>query len=481
MITIKQIALQIGVRQSTLRHFCTDFKIDIARYYPSSSRLCGDTILDNEFINFLRKNQVFIKSFEFDYYNNKTPEEIAIKINRAVNEVHAILIKYIPKWYISGTYKPPADYRYPLRYFSSYGIDFDLGGDYTFLNTDNVKVNEEIKTDTDEDKSDEIIDTSLNLIGYKDIYQNILLQLEPILNPSDISEWGLNNPGGIILFGPPGCGKTYWAFNISKMIAYDFKEIPRSIFGSTYIDGAMINLKNKIEEFSINPKTLIFFDEFDSVAGQRNQGNSSSTENSKVVNTLLQEIPKLIEKRILIVAATNFLDSIDPAVIRPGRFDLKIPIFPPTPDERILLTCYNLLNDLSPNSILRNILEWNKADKYEFWLNYTNHMNLFSNSLIVDFTQVLKKRLKSIYQETKSFQIAINNNLLLTVIEETSAKITSKDVECYSQFYNEVKKLGGNIYAMRLELLFAELNIYYGKNKKDAPRPIGFRNPKYES
>jgi SpoVK/Ycf46/Vps4 family AAA+-type ATPase len=189
----------------------------------------------------------------------------------------------------------------------------------------------------------------------------------------------------------------------------------------------------------------------------------------------------MIEKRILIVAATNFLDVIDPAVIRPGRFDLKIPIFPPNHKERIELICHELLNELSPNSKLREILVWNKADIQEFWIDYSTRMNLYSNSLIVDFTQLLKKRLRNIYKREQTIEIRMTDELLTGIIEDTSAKITSKDVEFYSQFYNEVKKLSETTYSERLRFLFSELSVYFGRNKKDAPRPIGFRNPRYES
>lgn len=305
---------------------------------------------------------------------------------------------------------------------------------------------------------------------------SILELLEPVTNPSDIEEWGLTNPGGILLFGPPGCGKTFWATQIAQLIGYNFLELPRSMFGSNFVDGAMLNLKIKLDEIKQNPKTLLFFDEFDSIANARSNGNSSANENSKVVNTLLQEIPKLIEKNIIIIGATNFIEFLDPAVIRPGRFDLKIPVFPPNRIERTDLIIFHLTKKLSKDSKLFKILKFNNALVPSFWIKYSNLFCLYSNSLIIDFTQSLKKKLKSRFNKDQTCEIIINDDFIVKVANETSSKLTRTDMECYAQFYNEVKNLGGDIYNERLDLLLEELHSYFYKDK-EPPRPIGFRNP----
>ena len=296
-----------------------------------------------------------------------------------------------------------------------------------------------------------------------------------------MKDWGMVNPGGIILFGPPGCGKTFWAEKISNLIDYRFEEIPRSLFGSSYVDGAMINLKKKLSEYTHSAKTVLFFDEFDSVASIRNNQSSSSAENSKVVNTLLQEIPKLIDKQVLIVAATNFLDIIDPAVIRPGRFDLKIPVFPPNIEERALLIVNKLVSGLDSTSPLLRILQFNQADNPSFWKKIAADMVLFSNSLVIDFTQLIKRKLKGIYRENSTIEIKIDESLITSTLFETSCKLTQKDAEAYAHFFNEVKGLSSVYYQERLDWLLQDLQRYYSRfETHEKPRPIGFRQPDIE-
>jgi len=316
----------------------------------------------------------------------------------------------------------------------------------------------------------------IQIIGYEDVKEDILEQIEPILNPNDAVEWGLQKPGGILLYGPPGCGKTYWANWIAEFLKYKFKEVPRSMFGSTYVDGAMNNLKKLLDEIKKQPKSILFFDEFDSVASFRSQAGTSSNENSKVVNTLLQEIPKLIEKDILIIAATNFIDTLDPAVIRPGRFDLKLPIFPPTIEERGKLLFFLLKKDLKQDSTLIKILNYNNADNAEFWSQFAPQMLLFSNSLIKDLANLIKMRLKKIYKESNNHEIKFDSIFMQKIVVDVASKLTKKDFEVYAKFYNEVKSLGANAYEERTEVLFGELKKHY-KGDVNPPKPIGYRLP----
>ncbi len=468
--TIGQVAWKLKIRLATIRHFCEDFGIKLSSHFDGEPyEFCNYQNLSEEFIDYLEKNQEFLNKYEADYYSDKTPESIAKTINRDKDQVINFLNRYHPDFFLEGEFN--MNQKYPLRYISSFKIDKELGGDYSFLNLNN-------KSNTKEIKNVKEIEENM-IVGYEDIKESIMLHLEPIINPDYSFDWGLNKPGGILLFGPPGCGKTYWANWISGFLKYNFVEIPRSIFGSTLVDGAMLNFKRELENIKKQTKTILFFDEFDSIASERNNFTSGNQENSKVVNTLLQEIPKLIEKNIVIIAATNFIYTLDPAVIRPGRFDSKIPIFPPNIQEKSKLLVYNLLKGLKEESKLYKILEYNNAISEEFWKPYVHLMRLYSNSLIVDLTQIIIKKLRRIYFENNQLEFQINEELIKEAIKETSSKLTKKDIEIYAQFYNEVKELGENIYEERTDLLFDELKFYYDKDK-DPPRPIGFRIPKID-
>ena len=473
--TIGSVTWNLGLRQSTVRHFCYDFGIKLEDQFIGNGYF-SSSIFKQEFIVFLKSNKSFLLKYQKDFYSDKTPSIIAQTIKRNIDEIEPYLKKEYPQFFENGVFNK--EKKYPFRYVSSYKIDYELGSNYSFLK--NISVSQK-KIDVKSNNNDENKKyTITDIIGYEDILDSILEQVEPILNPKDIEDWGLNNPGGLLLFGPPGCGKTFWAKNISKLINYKFEEIPRSIFGSSLVDGAMINLKKKLNEYSNKSKIVLFFDEFDSIASLRNNQTSGSTENSKVVNTLLQEIPKLIERKILIVAATNYIDYLDTAVIRPGRFDLKIPVFPPNVEEKSKLIAYKLCNGLRQESPLLQILKYNNADKEIFWREIASKMTLFSTSLVIDFTQLLKRQLKLLYNENPTQKISVDEGMLNEILKETSSKLTSKDAEINAQFFNEVKSLGSNYYQDRLDWLYEDLDKYFSRFKKPPPRPIGFRQPNLE-
>jgi len=470
--TFGNVTFHLGLRQSTVKHFCMDFGIRFEDQFMDT-RYIGSSIISQEFIDYLYKNVKFLLEYQRDYYSDKTPTIIATTINRKNEVIEPFLKRRYPQFFEKGFFNNNS--KYPFRYISSYKIDFELGGNYDRLHFGDISQRETSIKSNCINCIEESLD--INIIGYEDILDSILEQVEPILNPKDIKDWGLNNPGGVLLFGPPGCGKTFWAKNISKLINYEFEEIHRSIFGSTFVDGAMINLKKKLSEYMNRSKVVVFFDEFDSVASTRNNQTSGSTENSKVVNTLLQEIPKLIERQILIVAATNYIDYLDSAVIRPGRFDLKIPVFPPNNEEKAKLIVNKLCYGLQIESPLLQILKFNNADKEMFWREIASKMILYSSSLVIDYTQLLKRRLKLIYRENPTEKNQIDDSMLISILEETSSKITQKDAEINAQFYNEVKNLGGNFYQERLDWLYEDLDKYFSKYKTPPPRPIGFRQP----
>jgi len=113
---------KLGIRHSTLQYFCMDFNIDIAKY-THNGEVDKDVTLQDNFVFFLLENKTFIQLYHLDYYSNKTIEIIANKIGRKESEV----VDYLN----NKNYK--IDPKYPYRYISSYKIDYDLGGDYSFL------------------------------------------------------------------------------------------------------------------------------------------------------------------------------------------------------------------------------------------------------------------------------------------------------------------------------------------------------------
>lgn len=147
----------------------------------------------------------------------------------------------------------------------------------------------------------------------------------PLSDPVLAAQIGLRPPATALLFGPPGTGKTTFARATAGRLGWPFVELLPSKLASG--EGTLANeLREAFIELGRLDHVVIFIDEFDEIAPAR----VSRPASAGVVNELLKSIPDLRRRPgKLLICATNFVETIDPAVLRPGRFDLLIGIGPP--------------------------------------------------------------------------------------------------------------------------------------------------------
>lgn len=155
--------------------------------------------------------------------------------------------------------------------------------------------------------------------------------IHPIQNPDRYQEYSLSTVNGVLLYGPPGTGKTYLSKALAGELGYNYAEInPSDLVGSS-VGGLPNRIADVFEEAREHQPTVVFIDEIDSIAAERTDSDTR-TENQGV-NQLLQELSNLNESDddVVVIAATNKPDQLDPALVRNGRLDIKQEV--PYPDE----------------------------------------------------------------------------------------------------------------------------------------------------
>ena len=158
--------------------------------------------------------------------------------------------------------------------------------------------------------------------------------LAPLLE-SDLAErFGVVPPTTMLLFGPPGTGKTSFAKAVAGRLGWPFVEILPSKLGAEGLAMMADELHNAFEELLSLEHAVIFIDEVDDIASSR----AERPESQAVVNELLKAVVRIREAGgRLLVCATNSIGSLDPAGVRPGRFDLVLPVGPPDSEARAAL------------------------------------------------------------------------------------------------------------------------------------------------
>ncbi|ERF76763.1 hypothetical protein EPUS_02302 [Endocarpon pusillum Z07020] len=160
----------------------------------------------------------------------------------------------------------------------------------------------------------------------------------PIRNQSSMQRLNLRTNRGVLLYGPPGCSKTLLAKALATESGLNFLAVKGAELVSTYVGESERAVREVFRKARAASPSIIFFDEFDSIASVRSGGGSSSPtggSNLNILTTLLNEMDGFEQLRnVLIVAATNRPEILDPALLRPGRLDNLVYVGPPDVQAR---------------------------------------------------------------------------------------------------------------------------------------------------
>jgi ribosome biogenesis ATPase len=158
--------------------------------------------------------------------------------------------------------------------------------------------------------------------------------VEPIKNPELFAKVGIVNPSGVLLYGPPGCGKTLLAKAIANESHCNFLSVKGPELLNKFVGESERGVRQLFARARASEPCVIFFDELDALCPKRGM-NSDNSSSERVVNQLLTELDGVEgRKRVYIIAATNRPDIIDRAMLRPGRFDKLVYVQLPDVAER---------------------------------------------------------------------------------------------------------------------------------------------------
>jgi len=173
-----------------------------------------------------------------------------------------------------------------------------------------------------------------SIAGMRELKQLLISEvINPLRNPEKFEKFKVSIPNGIILHGPPGCGKTFIVRKLSEELGYNFFEVKHSDLATPYIHGAVGNIGKVFENAKQNAPAIIFFDEISGLVPDRKNLHDSSHKEEEI-NEFLIQLNDAADNKVLVVGATNYIDRIDPAVLRSGRFDKKIHVPPPDFEAR---------------------------------------------------------------------------------------------------------------------------------------------------
>lgn len=175
--------------------------------------------------------------------------------------------------------------------------------------------------------------TFKNIAGYETTKESMAFIVQCLKNKNALSKIGSKIPAGILLYGPPGTGKTLMAAAIAGSAGVPMYSVNASAFINRYVGTGPASIRSLYEKARQNMPCVVFIDELDAIGGKRGAGDNE--EYRSTINALLSELDGISgSAEILTIAATNRIEDLDPALIRPGRFDRKIAIPLPNKSDR---------------------------------------------------------------------------------------------------------------------------------------------------
>lgn len=218
-----------------------------------------------------------------------------------------------------------------IRFKSAAEMLDEINNNITIENSDVISLQKSVKEDTGKRTFSSIAKGKgfESIAGMKELKEQLQLSvIDAIKNPEKYKKYGVPLPNGILLYGPPRCGKTFFAKKFAEEVGFNYIYIKPSNLQSKYVNATQENIAKMFEEAEKNAPTIIFIDELDALVPNR-EGDLHQM-HANAVNEMLAQMDRTGEKGIFIIGASNRPEKIDPAILGAGRLEKKF--FIGTPD-----------------------------------------------------------------------------------------------------------------------------------------------------
>ena len=235
--------------------------------------------------------------------------------------------------------------------------------------------------------------------------------IEPLHNPEEYHRYGVTIPNGMLLYGPPGCGKTFFAKHFAEEVGFNFMFITPATLKSRYVNATQENIAKMFKEAEEKAPTVIFIDEMNELVPNRDGGDVHEMSKS-AVNEMLAQMDRTGEKGVFIIGATNYPNMIDPAILRAGRLDKKYYIGVPDAEARAAL--FKLYLEKRP---------------YDFGLDYQLLADMTKNYVSADIQLIVNDASRQALKQ----HCKITMNILESTIKNTLPSLSVSELNKYER------------------------------------------------
>ncbi|HQF82280.1 MAG TPA: ATP-binding protein, partial [Candidatus Syntrophosphaera thermopropionivorans] len=235
-------------------------------------------------------------------------------------------------------------------------------------------------------------------------------------DPEGAKEYGLTIPNGMLLFGPPGCGKTYISEKLAEEVNFNYYFIKSSDLVSPYAFETQKKIGKLFDDAYKNKPSIICFDEFDSYAFRKDISDNAIM--TGVVNEILTQLNNCGKRGVFVIATTNNPELIEKSILRKGRMDLLI--YVPPPDYEARKELFKLYLKDKPK---------------DFNINYDELANLTDKYVASDIEFIAIDAAREAYK----FKTNITQKILINIIGRTRSSLSDEDnkkYDFYKDFFN---------------------------------------------